>query len=259
MCIVFHIHKNQWFYEFPFPYNIIGFLIERFIFPVVYFRTKIVAISKTTKKELIAIGFNAKNIDVVYSGVTEFNKLKSKKFSKPTMIYLGRIKKYKRIDLLIKIMPKILKQIKTARLIIAGWGTEAPFIIDSIMKGKVHRHIDILGPVSEREKENFLSRSWIFVNPSIGEGWSIAVIESNLRGTPAISFDVSGLSESILDGKTGVLVKDEEGLISKICFLLKNSKKRSFMSKNAKKWAESFSWDNSALQAFKIIQNVIKN
>src|SRR3989344_3140988 len=49
ICIVFHVHKKQWFYEFAFPYNIIGFLIERVAFPIIYFRTKIIAISKTTR------------------------------------------------------------------------------------------------------------------------------------------------------------------------------------------------------------------
>jgi glycosyltransferase involved in cell wall biosynthesis len=61
----------------------------------------------------------------------------------------------------------------------------------------------LVGPVSNLEKKTLLSKSWIFVNPSIGEGWSIAVIEANLHGTPAISFQVPGLTESIQPGKTG--------------------------------------------------------
>src|SRR3989344_2203265 len=244
-CIVFHVHKNQWFYEFKFPYNIIGYLIERVLFPVVYSRTRIVAISKTTMEDLVKIGFKPKRISIIYSGVEKkvarFPLLK--KFSKPTIIYLGRIKKYKRINLLIKIMPQILKHTPKARLVIAGWGTEAPFIIDSVMKGNTHRHIDILGPVSEAEKRKLLSKSWLFVNPSIGEGWSIAVIEANLHGTPAVSFRVSGLSESIQNEKTGFLVQNEKELVEKINLILSDNKKREDMSILAKKWAESFSWD----------------
>ena len=262
ICIVFHVHKKQWFYEFAFPYNIIGFLIERVAFPIIYFRTKIIAISKTTRADLGKIGFKNKQIEIVYSGVEKNINDKSnpiKKFSKPTIIYLGRIKKYKRIDLLIKIMPQILDKVSNTRLIIAGWGTEAPFIIDSIMKGKTHRHIDILGQVSERKKKRLLSRSWIFINPSVGEGWSIAVIEANLYGTPAISFNVTGLSESIQNDKTGFLVKDEDELINKICLLLNDDEKRKSLSKNAIKWAKRYSWDDSAQKSISLLIRVKKH
>jgi len=104
-------------------------------------------------------------------------------------------------------MPEIL--ISSKCQIIDCWlGTEGGVIADAVMRGKVRKHIDIVGPVSDAKKEIYLP-SLAFVNPSIHEGWSISVLEANSYGTPAVAFRVPGLSESIVDGKTGVLCDTE--------------------------------------------------
>lgn len=261
ICLVHHIHDRQFFYELSFPLNYVGFLTEKYIFPLVYKKMPIIVVSVTTKEELIKLGFNKNKINIVYNGINnqKKNTEKIKKFSNPTILYLGRIKKYKRVDLLFKIFPKILEKVPQAHLIIAGWGTEAAHLADLIMTSPFRKKISLVGPVSEEEKNNLLSKSWIFVNPSIGEGWSIAVIEANLHGTPAVSFDVSGLAESIQDGKTGLLAKDEEDLINKICSVLNNKYLCNKLGINAKKWAKRFDWNKTASESIKLIKSISKN
>lgn len=259
ICFVYHVHGNQFFYEFPAPLSHIGFAIEKFIFPLLYRYISIVAISETTKKQLIKIGFPKDKITVIYSGMNELHnmtKIKVKKFSNPTILYLGRIKRYKRVDLLVNIFEKIVKKVPKARLLIAGWGTEASNVTDLVMKSPLRRKITLLGPVSDAEKKTLLAKSWLFVNPSIGEGWSIAVIEANLHGTPAVSFDVSGLAESIRNDKTGLLAKDEEDFVKKICEVIKDNSLREKLGKNATRWANSFSWDRSAQESLHILKSL---
>ena len=257
VCFVYHVHGNQFFYEFPAPLSHIGFAIEKFIFPLLYRYISIVAISETTKQQLIKIGFLENKINVVYSGMNGSHSESRKtieKFSNPTILYLGRIKKYKRVDLLVNMFQKIVEEVPKARLIIAGWGTEAANLADLIMKNPLHKKINLAGPVSDKDKKILLSKSWIFVNPSIGEGWSMAVIEANLHGTPAVGFNVSGLSESIQHGKTGLLAKDNEDFIKKICEILTDSNLRTRLSKNAIKLANGFNWDRSARESLDIIK-----
>lgn len=258
ICFVYHVHGKQFFYELPFPLNYIGYSIERFIFPLIYANIPVIAISQTTKKELESIGFNGRKINIVYSGINGVNPQKTlkTKFSNPTLLYLGRIKKYKRVDLLVRILPKIIEKVPNARLIVAGWGTEASIIANLVMKSSLRRKISLMGPVSDVEKKSLLSKAWVFVNPSIGEGWSIAVIEANSYGTPAISFKVPGLTESIKDGKTGLLAKGEKDLIEKICLLLTNQNLREKLTGNATAWAANFNWDRSAKESLNILKNV---
>lgn len=256
IAIVYHVHRMQWFFEIPFPLNFIGYIFERFFFPFFYSRIQIIAISKTTRTELLKIGLKRNNIHIVYSGITKKSNGISKKFSQPTIIYLGRIKKYKRVDMLIRIMPAILKKIPNARLIIAGWGTEAARVMDASMKSSIRKRIKILGPVSESEKKHFLSQSWVFVNASIGEGWGIAVIEANLYGTPTVAFNVNGLSESVQHGKTGFLAKNEKDFIDKICLILTDKKLRQTISRNSVEWAKKFNWDDASKKSLKILNEL---
>jgi glycosyltransferase involved in cell wall biosynthesis len=260
IAFVYHVHKNQFFYQLHFPVSYIGYFIEQYVFPIIYRGVQVVAISETTKEELVSIGFKAKNIKVVYCGIDKPNSKRKgliKKFSVPTLLYLGRIKGYKRVDLLVDIFKDILRDLPSARLIIAGWGTEASGLTDIVMRSSVRRRVDILGPVTNAEKIELLSRAWLFVNLSIGEGWSMAVIESNMHGTPAVAFNVPGLSESIRHGYTGLLAKDREDIIKKILKIITNEEYRERISKNAKKWAESFSWEKAAEESLGVMQKLV--
>ena len=260
IAVVYHVHGRQFFIELPFPLNIIGFIIEKYVFPIFYYKTKIIAISKTTRDDLVKLGFKKKNIEIVYCGINRIkSSISSDKFSKPTILYLGRIKKYKRVDLLIRVMPEILKRVPNANLMIAGWGTEASSIADMTMRSITRRKVKIIGPVTESEKNYLLSKAWVFVNASIGEGWGISVIEANLHGAPAVAFDVTGLSESIKNGETGYLSQNEKEFINKICNILDNKPLRLKLSKNAKKWANSFSWEKAARESESLLRQVYRN
>lgn len=259
VCFVYHVHGRQFFYELDFPISQIGYFLEKYIFPLVYKGLPIVAISETTKEELARIGFNKKNITVVYAGTNGPEERQGgpiEKYFRPSILYLGRIKKYKRIDLLVRIFSQILKTVPKARLLIAGWGSEAFSVVDASMKTTLRRKIRIFGPVSESEKKRLLSRSWVFVNPSIGEGWSMAVMEANLHGTPAVAFNVTGLSESIRNGETGLLADDEKDFVKKICRLLKNASMREGFSQNARRWAQKFTWDKAAYQTIRLLKKL---
>jgi glycosyltransferase involved in cell wall biosynthesis len=258
ICLVYHVHGKQFFYELSFPLSFIGYVLERYVFPFLYHNIPIMAISESTKRELTRIGFKASKITIVTPGIQKtsfrFQGL-LKKYKRPTILYLGRIKRYKRIDILISVLPEILKHHPEARLLIAGWGTEAPVISDLIMKSKHRKHIELIGPVSELEKKTLIHKSWVFVNPSLHEGWGISVIEANLFATPAVAFQVPGLSDAIKNKKSGFLCKDKKEFVEKLNLLLTDHKLRNTMSVNAREWAEKFSWDKAAQQSLSFLKS----
>ncbi len=259
IAIVYHVHGKQFFIELPFPINIVGYLTERLFFPLFYGRTKIMAISQTTRHDLVNLGFKKKNIEIVYCGIdNNISSKRAKKFTAPTILYLGRIKKYKRVDMLVRLMPQIIQKVPSAHLLIAGWGTEGNSVMDISMRSSIKKRVKIIGPVTEKEKSYLLSRSWVFVNPSIGEGWGISIIEANLHSTPAIAFNVAGLSESIKNGETGILVETEAELVENICRILENKKLREKLSANSLVWAKKFDWDKAANESYKILKKVTK-
>jgi glycosyltransferase involved in cell wall biosynthesis len=258
-AIVYHVHGKQFFLELPFPVNFIGFVIERYLFPIFYSKMMVIAISQTTREGLMRLGFKNRNINIVYCGIDSKRlKVVPKKFSHPTILYLGRIKRYKRVDKLVKMMPEILEKVKNANLLIAGWGTEASTVMDISMRSMNRRRVKIIGPVSEAEKRNLLAKSWVFVNPSIGEGWGISIIEANLYGTPAVSFKVAGLSESIKNGETGFLVGNDREFVEKVSEILKDKKLRLSLSRRSLAWSKKFNWDKAATEALLVLEKARK-
>lgn len=260
LAVVYHVHGKQFFIELPFPLNVFGYMIERFIFPLIYHFVTIQVISKSTKKDLLQLHVPEKNIHIVYCGMNKnsSNKIQVKKFTTPTILYLGRIKKYKRVDSLVAIFKNVLIVQPKAKLIIAGWGTEASSVVNLAMMSPMRRHIHILGPVSELEKKQLLSKSWVFVNPSINEGWGISVIEANLYGTPAVAYRVQGLRESIRHKKTGLLVRNEREFSEALISILSNKALRFSMNNNAKKWASKFSWDIASKRSLLLLNSLLQ-
>ena len=65
--------------------------------------------------------------------------------------------------------------------------------------------VSFRGRVSEDEKVSLLQASDLLIACAVREGWGLTVTEAARRGTPAAAYDVPGLRDSILDGRTGVL------------------------------------------------------
>jgi glycosyltransferase involved in cell wall biosynthesis len=96
------------------------------------------------------------------------------------------------------------------------------------------------------------------VNPSIREGWGLTVIEAAFTKTPTVSYKVSGLQDAIINRQTGILVKEKkpEILANEIRILMKNPVFYKHLQKNAKKWADYFSWKKATDQSLRLIEKV---
>jgi glycosyltransferase involved in cell wall biosynthesis len=114
------------------------------------------------------------------------------------------------------------------------------------------------GRVKNELKYELLSRSHLVLVPSIREGWSLAVTESNAMGTPVVGYDVPGLRDSVIDGETGILVKEKspQHLAKAAINLLKNKSLLSKYSSNALNFSRQFSWDKTACAFDEIIRDM---
>ena len=169
---------------------------------------------------------------------------------------MGRVKRYKQIDHLVKAFKKVKENVPDAELIVAGKGDAHEEILRLARKLEVT--ITCLKEVSEEEKVSILQRAWVFVATSMKEGWGISVIEANACGTPVVAYDTAGLRDAVKDGETGYLVPygDIEKLACKIVEILTNHRLRRRMGREAVKWAKKFSWDAATEKMLKSIEKV---
>ena len=255
-CLMFHVHQEVFKKSLSGPMALIASVLENRMMPWAYRRTKFITISESSKKDMVDLGFDEKKISIVYPGV-DLSKLKPGiKSKKPTILYLGRLKEYKSVDIFVKAAAKIKKEFPNVKFLIAGDGDHKIHLENLSEKMGLKNQIKFLGKVSEAEKIKLYQEAWIFVNPSFMEGWGITSIEANACGTPVIASDVPGLRDSVNNPHSGFLFKygNTKELVEKINLILKDRKLRNKMYKESVIWANNFNWDKSSNKGLQLIK-----
>lgn len=252
--LVHHVHDRQWFTEFPRPVAAIGWLLERWVVPRVYRHRPAIAVSPTTRDALVATGFEPEDVHIVYNGVTA-EAVESAGRRQPTILYVGRIKRYKRLDRLVRAFGELRRRFPQARLVVAGGGDAAPELEALASELGLDDSVRFPGVVDEPTKARLLATATVFATPSMQEGWGLSVIEANFHGTPAVAYDVPGLRAAIRPGETGILVRDDRGFRDAIVRLLEDRVLWSRLSANAREWATRFDWDKTAARTLSIMQS----
>ncbi len=250
ILVIHHVHQDVIRRYLRFPLNKIAAFLESRLMPLLYRNRKIVTVSESSRDEILKLGFSVNaNIEIIYNGtsLSEGEAIVSKT-DYPSFIYLGRLQEYKNIDVAIIAFSQVVKRYKTARMRIVGSGESHLKLKKLVKKLNISESIEFLGRVSEAEKVRLFSEAWVVLQPSQVEGWGITVIEANACGTPVIASRVHGLRDSVVDGRTGILVKsgDVMGFAKAMERLIGDSSLRSRLSKEAYLWSKNFSWRRSA-------------
>lgn len=248
VCLVFHVHQRVFKKHLPFPLSSIFAWIEARFMPWLYGKSTFVTISEDTRNEMEELGMSHHPIPVVHPG-HDASLVPGVKSPGPSILYLGRLKHYKRVDVLLRALAHLRKTIPHVRLDIAGEGDSKQHLIDLAIELGVRDAVTFHGFVDDNEKRSLMQQSWAFAMPSEMEGWGITVIEANACGTAAVAFRVPGLSESVQDGKSGLLADTEAEYVEALRRLLTDGEFRAALERGAIEHAKQFSW-NSAAQKF---------
>lgn len=251
-----HLNQDQFIVEFGPLLGRIGRFLERVLVPIVYRRSRFVAVSQSTanrKREALFMGQRLE-IDVVHNGLDHLLYSPGvEKFDKPTILYLGRVKAYKRLPLLVSMLQAVREQVPEVELIIAGTGDAVDQVKIEAERLGLNDCVRFAGPVSEEEKIRLFRSAWVMATPSMNEGWGLTVIEANACGTPAVAFRAPGLEESILHGESGLLADSEGEFVVHLVSILSDKRLRDRLSGGAVNWAAGFDWDNTASRMLEIL------
>jgi glycosyltransferase involved in cell wall biosynthesis len=184
----------------------------------------------------------------------------SPKSSSPLLLYLGRLKRYKRVDLILHAFARVWPERPQARLIIAGQGDARAPLEQLAGELGIGGAVTFAGFVSEHEKRDLFRRAWVHMLTSSKEGWGITNIEAAACGTPTIASDVPGLRDSVEHGVTGFLVPhgDVSAIASRLQEVIDNTELRSRLSAQALRFAQQFAWDTTASRMEEFLQDVVQ-
>jgi glycosyltransferase involved in cell wall biosynthesis len=197
------------------------------------------AISKFTALRLQSVGYPMNKIKMIPNAIDtrKFSNSNTRdNLSNLNVIYTGRLRHVKGIDILIRAWAKVCKKVEGEHptLFIAGEGSMRPELESMIGELQLENSIKLLGLVSDIPK--ILDQSHIYVQPSRQEGLSNSVLEAMSAGLPIVATRVSGNEDIVQDGINGILVEPEDPdvLANAILCLLKNKDLRDNMGKSSR-------------------------
>ncbi|RPI05508.1 MAG: glycosyltransferase family 1 protein [Ignavibacteriae bacterium] len=258
--MVMHLFDKSIFKEASFPAASYVYGAERLAMKI-YRNTPLVAISDSTRKELIAHGCRQENIFLVPCAVNHaaYRPLPGVVRTESLIGYVGRIKKYKSVDHLLRAFAIVLKVLPDAKLVIIGDGDGKPAFERLSHELLIDHTVTFTGFLPLEEKVRLLNQMQLVVNTSAKEGWGLTVTEANACGTPAVASDVPGLRDAVKDGETGLLYEygNIEQLAEKILLLLRDEHLRFRLTAGALEYAQSLTWDKSAAIMLEVIEKVL--
>ncbi|MGW4247383.1 glycosyltransferase family 4 protein [Nocardia sp. NPDC004722] len=263
VVLVHHGHREQW----PVAGRLvgrIGWWIESRLSPRVHRREQYLTVSLPSAEELTALGVAGTRIAVVRNGAEPIPARvpagdDDTRTAHPSIVVLSRLVPHKQIEDAMAVVAGLRDRVPTLRLDVIGDGWWA---------GNLRAHADELGiadavtfhgHVDEDEKHRLLSRAWVHVLPSRKEGWGLAVIEAAQHGVPTVGYRSSrGLTDSIVDGVTGLLVDDAAALTEAVGELLGNREARTVLGEKARARAREFSWEQTGNGVYEVLSAVTR-
>jgi len=122
----------------------------------------------------------------------------------PLLLFFGRLEWEKGVQDLLAALPRVRRAHRGTRLVVAGEGSHAEWLVEQSRKHKVRRAVDFVGHLSDRELTAVLAAADAVVLPSKYEPFGIVALEAAAAGTPLVASTAGGLGEVVRDGDTGL-------------------------------------------------------
>jgi len=258
VALVPHLFGSTAFQEVSAPLAAAVWLQER---PIgrVYGGVPFEAISESTADDLAARGIARSRIVVIHPGIdTEaYTPAPEERSDVPLVAYLGRLKRYKRVDLIIRAFAELRHP--TAQLAIAGAGDHRAALERLAHSLDLGDRVKFLGFVSEAQKLSLLRSAWVLAFTSPKEGWGITNLEAAACATPVVASNSPGLRESVVDGETGFLVPhgDVPALTAALRRLVSDPALVATLGSAGRRFASRFTWAAAAEQTEAHLSSVV--
>lgn len=243
--------REVWFYQMPFPINLIGYLAEP-IYLRLFCDQDTFTFANSTKDDLVSLGYNPDRITILKEIYTlpPGESASPNKNEVPSILFFSAFREMKRPNHVIKAFELAKLRIPNLRLDIAGGGNGryAKRILGLMGASCYRDSIYYHGPVwDEKKKIELMSRAHFICCTSVREGWGIIVSEAGSQGTPAIVYDVNGLKDAVDYGQAGYVCQRNTaaGLAEKIIEAFGKMESYPLLQRRALEFAKTVNIDSS--------------
>lgn len=227
----------------------------------------VISVSKECQKDFIeTFDYSNNLINTVEIGVEEAH-VKTiphdleKVFNKGQVLtHIGGFVPEKNHDGLIRIFSKLKENYPTLQLLLLGKGQLENQIQEKIKDSNLASDVHFLG--HRTDVLEILKASHAFVLPSLIEGLPAVILEAMYCNTPVIAYNVGGISEVVIPGKTGWLINkgDEKNFIQAVQEVLNPDIEHNFIIETAKNQIQNNFLNSRIAKRFeRVYQNVLSD
>lgn len=261
MAIVPHLFGSTVFQEVSWLPGLYVYLMERGV-PRLYGRSLFSLLCQGTRDDLIARGLPADQARVIPPGFNPSDypapEVKPAR-QRPTLLYVGRIKKYKGIQFGIQALLKLKPRYPDILFQIAGAGDFDGELRQLVRDLGLEQNVEFAGRIPHDDKVRRLQQADVLLYPSPKEGWGLSVLEANSCGTAVVASNSPGLREAVVEGKTGFLVPhgDVDALAARIGDLLADPALYAGIRSEGLRWVREFTWEKAAGQTLDLMRESV--
>lgn len=225
-----------------------------------------IAVSRYTREMTLAAGASAGQVRAILPGVDLPDRFTIERGSPPTLLTVATMLfRYKGHDVMVRALPLVRARVPGARWAVIGDGAFRPAVESAVSAYGLGDAVDLLGRVSDEERNDWLERANVFCMPSRvpaagvgGEGFGSAYQEAGARGMPALGGNVAGARDAVTNGETGLLVDpaDHLAVAGAAIELLGDPQRAQAMGVAARRKAEGNSWPNVAARVEEVLREV---
>ena len=159
--------------------------------------------------------------------------------SAPVLLTVARLaacERYKGIDHVIQVLPRILRVVPEVEYWIIGDGDDRPRLVALARQMGVGNRVRFLGYVSEEQLHDCYRRCTVLTMPSRGEGFGFVYLEAMAYGKPVVAGAHGGPLDFIQDRVNGFVVQygNLDQLTEVLIAVLTNPRLRQRVGQNAR-------------------------
>jgi glycosyltransferase involved in cell wall biosynthesis len=259
VLLVHHCHRDLWPVA-GWLFSRVGWFVESIVSPRLHRSNQYVTVSLPSARDLVELGVSTHRIAVVGNGLDEApaHTLTEPRSSTPRVAVLSRLVPHKQIEHALDAIALLRCELPDLHLDVIGAGWWAERLVEHAALLGISDAVTFHGHVDDETKHHVLQRSWVHILPSHKEGWGLAVTEAAQHAVPTIGYRASGgLTDSVVDGVTGLLVDDYGELVDALERLLTDDVLCAQLGAKAQVRSAEFSWRQSAEAMRTVLQSVV--
>ncbi len=213
------------------------------------------------KLHVICNGINQNRFFVSEAPVAELRQRYRVAAEAKMLLLVGGLDFHKGFDVFIRAMPRILEAEPEAKAVIVGDGPEQGRLTALRNELGISDRIIFAGHVPNSQLAAYNNACDLFVMPSREESFGVAAVEAMACGKPVVGTTAGGLSETIEDGQTGLLVPPDnvDQLAQTITRVLRDKTLSARLGQNGRRKVEiDYNWINVARQTVALYEDVLR-